>query len=260
MAETIIYGPQVFTSDFSTASYSGDTFESSSFGGADGTIAGYPEFAFLENVKRVLGTGPSGENVCDVRGAYGSPDDYVFAQLTCMGVGPLTGGQYDCRGPIHARGKFKLSSAHMINVGYSEVIDLFGGGPTGTSDNFTNTTFAGVVMSGAGASANFNWEVRYTRRNGTNSGTNTTFTGPADVADDAWHTVELIVTPAIVTGAFNGSGGVGSATVGTDGAISVLVDDVEIISLTGLANTINFLATTNPEVYYGFGYKHGDWE
>jgi hypothetical protein len=259
MAETLIYGPQVFTAgDFTTASYSGDTFESSSYGGADGTIAGYPEFAFLENVKRVVGTGPSGENVCDLRG---TPGGYVDAQLTCMAVGPLSGGQYDCRGPIHARCKVKLASQIMIDVGYSEVIDLFGGGPTGNDSNYTNSTFAGVFMSGAGGSANFNWGVRYRRRNGSISGTNTNFTGgPADVADDAWHTLELIVTPATVTGAFNGLGGVGSAVVADDGAISVLLDDVEIISLTGLANTINHLATSNPAVYYGFGYKHGDWE
>jgi hypothetical protein len=257
----IIYGPQNFTAgDFTTASYPGDVFETPP-GGSDSPISGYPEFGFLEDVKRVVGTGPNGENVCDVRGAYTPPDtdDYVVAQMTCFAVGDLPDGQYDCRGPIHARIWTKLRADVMEDITYAEPLNLFGGGPTGTDKAYNGTVFAGIWMSSAGTST-FEWGVRYRRRNGGTAGTTTNFTGPSDVADNAWHQLELIVTPATVTGAFNGLGGVGSASVANDGAISVLLDEVEIISLTGLANTINFNSTNNPGVYYGFGYKIGDWD
>lgn len=265
MPVTQIYGPQNFTTgDFTTASYAGDVFESSDFGGGDTPITGYGEFGYLEDVKRVLGTGPNGENVVDTRGAYGPPasNDYAVSQVTAFAVGDRPDGQYDCRGAgtgIRARCWAKLLVDMMVDVGYAEPMNLFGGGPTGTDPGYNNTVFAGVWMSSAGTAA-FNWGVRYRKVNGTVSGASGSFTGPSDMADDAWHKIELRVKPATVTGAFSGTGFVGSASVATDGEIRVFVDDVEIITLTGLQNTVNYLATSNPDVYYGFGYKHGDWD
>lgn len=264
MAETIIYGPQTFTAGtFSTSGFASDVHRSSTFGGPDAPISGYPEFVYLERVERVLSAGPSGENVCDARVVDGPPDEFdlAVAGMHCCAYGSLTGGQFDCRGPLHVRMQQFLDSSILTDTQFCAPFYLFHGGSTGSSASFATGTggqICGVEMVGSGG-ANFNWGLYYRRNNGATAGTSTQVAGSADVADDAWHEIELIITPATVTGAFNGAGGTGSASVASDGSISVLVDSVEVVAVSSAKVVINFLATTNPAVYYAFGHKHGDF-
>lgn len=264
MAETLIYGPQAFTAGtFSTAGFASDVHRSSTFGGPDAPISGYPEFVYLERVERVVGAGPSGENVCDARVVDGPPDewDLVSAGMHGCAYGPLSGGQFDVRGPLHVRLQQFFDSSLMTDLQFAAPFYLFHGGPTGTDAAYATGSggqICGAEMIGTGGTA-FDWWIYYRRNNGATAGMATQVQGSADVADDAWHEIELIVTPATVTGAFNGLGGTGSASVASDGSLSLLVDGVEVASVMAAKVVINFLATTNPAVYYAFGHKHGNW-
>lgn len=268
MAEDIIYGPQNFTAaDFTTSGLTSDVYRSSTWSGLGGPhapLTGYPEMVRMERVERVESAGPAGEHVCEVRTVDGPPYsfDSTVAEHLYAGYGPLANGQYDCRGPIHARYWQKLVGNVIEDIQFAACFYLIHHANTGGVPDFTvgptgtGAFICGVEMNGTGGTS-FEWLLRYYRHNGTIF-SNTQVIGSSDVADDRWVEIELILTPATVTGAYNGTGGTGSSSVASDGSVVVKVDGTEVASVSSAKVVVNKLAISNPEVYYGYGHRHGD--
>jgi hypothetical protein len=236
-------------------------FWPTSHGGSDTPDANYPELSKSENIFRDESAGALGQHVLDAT----LNTDYATSQITLCELGPLAQSQYDCRGgtplghgPLKCRWRqfFSSNALAETGVGYPLVmVHGMGGGtdhPTASGNVFLE------IQALQDAGANFDWFCRYRKVNGTSTTlTGTNITGSADVADDAEHECIVTIVPSTVTGAYLGTGFLGSAVVASDGAISMTVDGTTVLSATGLQFVINHLATTNPEVYYGRGLWHG---
>lgn len=252
--------PTLYKLDLSPGDISQAGFYSSTgHGGASAPLTGYPEISRLENILRAENAGASGQHVLDAVNTA----DYATSWINLCELGPLANSQYDCRGggagqPLKCRWKqfFSSSALDETTVCYPLVmVHGMGGGsdhPTASGNVFLE--IQALQISGI----SFEWYCRYRKVSGTAttmSGTN--ILGNADTADDAEHELIVTIVPATVTGAFPGTGFLGSASVAADGSISLMVDGVEMLAATGLQFVINHLANSNPELYYGRGVWHG---
>jgi hypothetical protein len=249
-----IYGPQAWPDTFSYPSY----YQSSAHGGSDTPNADYPELGAAENVEVVVGAGPNGENIVDAVNTA----DYTVAAVALSGVGDgsIASLQYDARG-LHVRWHHKLLASGLAEAGYGQLLVLTHGGPAGNDPGLGSVNTFLVIEANQTAGANFTWGLRRRRFTGATAGSGTSMSPSinlgAGVADDAWHELEVVLTPSTVTGAFAGDGTLGSASVASDGEISFYADGVLVSTQSGLNFVINHRATSNPEVYYGRGVWHG---
>ncbi len=265
MGEVSIYKLDLSAGDFALATGGGPSWRSTSFGGSDTPITGYPEFGEMENIYRREGAGGSGQDVID---AYNTAD-YTIAWITLCGIGPLAYGQYDCRGggagkPLKVRWKQFFKSSSLAETGYGVALALTHGSgtPNGSGTGLFSTQVFLLVEMDRTSGATFQWNVIYRTLSAgvlTTAQLNAGLTGHSDTSDDAEHEMIVTLVPSTITGGFNGNGtSPGSATVGTDGSIDVSVDGISVLSGSSLKFVINNYATTNPEVYYGKSLWHGD--
>lgn len=232
---------------------------STTFSGSDAPISGYPELAAMEQLQTVAGAGPSGQNVVDKNGA-----NYYLSGFRLLALGPLTNGQFDVRdtgsGVFHGRLLVKLAAAAMTGGGYAAPLILLAGGAAGTGGN-TNSGWFAILEQYQDSGANFQWNLSYWTISGAAfvlAQLNVSLTTAPDVADNAWHTLDVEVVPATITGVFNGIGQPGAATAANDGSITFKKDGVVVLSATGIGIVINRFATTDPEIYFGRGLQVGD--
>lgn len=265
MGEVRIYQLDLAAGDLTFATYPGPSWRSTSWGGSDTPIVGYPELGEMENVERKEGIGASGQDVLDAS----NTSHYTFTWITFCGIGPLAYGQFDARGggagkPLKVRWKQFFKSSSLAETGYNSALVMAhgSGSPMGSGSGLFATQLFFQVEMVRTSGATFQWNVIYRTESGGNMTTanlNPGLTGHADTSDDAEHEMIATIVPSTVTGGgFNGSGGVGSATVAADGSIDVSVDGVSVISGSSLKFAINHLATTSPEIYYGKTLWFGD--
>lgn len=252
MAISTLFGPEFFTTgDLSTAGYPGSYFESSAVGGPDAPITGYANLLSAENVHRNEGAGPSGEHVIDAI----NTGDYTAAGVVFGGFGGLANGQFEvCADGLTVEWKHYFSSSALAEVGSSDLMTLVNGHADGSGGINQAHRFLQVrAIQSSGTS--FDWNIDYRSVSGGNFSF-PSVVGSADVADDAWHDMKVVVVRSTVTGVYSPPF-VGSASVASDGAITLYVDGVAVITATGLQLVINQHATTNPECYYAKGLWHG---
>lgn len=261
MGDVRIYKIDLTAGDISQGSPS---YQSSTWGGVGTPRTDYPEIGEIENIQRSEGAGASGQDVLDAL----DPLHYAFTWITLCGIGPLTNGQFDCRGggsgqPLKVRWKQFFSTDALAENDFCAPLVIANGGVSGAaSGQSTGNVFVELQMNGTGG-AGFQWVVSYRTINGSNVFASTDLNPGLDsapgTADDAEHEMIVTIVPSTVTGAYNGNGSSpGSATVATDGSITVTQDGVTVISGSSLKFVINPYATTNPAVYYGKTLWHGD--
>ncbi len=227
------------TFNFSTS------FKTTTFGGSDAPISGYPEIAAGEAVKTVNGSGPSGERVCD---AYSS-GNYSSSGLVFLKVGSLSGGFYDCTDGVSIRWRQFFSSTALTDSFTGQITVAVTKMGTAIDDGL----FSGDSVVWLGfeqtSGANFFYDIFY-KRNGSTIH-NTSING---TADNAWHDMEIQFKPGTITGAVSG----GVFPCAADGYLIIKKDSVALLSVTNaeIQVPINTAVTTTANLMYGnwFGF------
>lgn len=244
MAITYIYGPQAFTA----GTFAKPTFyKSTDVGGPDAPITGYPEVVVCENVKTTAAGGPAGENILDIDE---SVDPNGAGNGSCYlsnVVGDLTGAnQFGVAGVfdagwlldgVYVEWDQDLSTAYMNEYNYAMLLQIANG---------IGGILSPCIEIELQETTHPNYDIWFgwLGPDGIGGWTMTQASGhrpnvESITVDNAWHRFKAYFKAATVTGSYTSTPTVGSATIGSDGALKLWMDGTLIADLTGLQFTPN---------------------
>lgn len=255
-----LYGPQFWTAgDFGQEA----DYTSTEAAGEDAPISGYPDLWSFENLDRVEGAGPSGENVLDVfPGGTGGEYDVSGCAITPGRLGSLPNYQLDCYqggNGIVIEWWQKLSTEAFGEDVFGNGLILQNGGVNGAQPGLIVGINSMILhletIEGDGQTTpQFQWWLRVRRWD---TGFDYVDGEVNDVADDEWHYMQIVLKPGTIVGDFDDVLSDGSYAVYKDATPGVPHSGTQLFNVSGVPVTINEAATSAPDGYYMKSLWHG---